>query len=230
MRPTLRLLRSGTLASRKKYLLPIVLLSGTLLSTLPGQPAGAADSSASRLRMLTDFTPRTYDLGWRVVENNATSDRSSGHFHIEQGALRFTGITNSIEGGFSSVRTHRMRLDLSNFDGVRLHAKADGRRYTWRITTANRWRGEEVSYWAEFEASGDTMTVVDIPFSAFVAKYRGFELGLPKLDPTLITGMGLMIYDRKDGPFEFHLGSVEAYAEQKHRTMDNSDTTIAGQK
>ena len=201
-----------------------------LLIILSGPLADAAGSDAGELRMLTDFTPETYDLGWRVVNDSAMGIRSEGNFEIQQGALRFTGITNTNGGGFSSVRTHRMRLNLSEFDGVRLHAKADGRRYTWRITTSTRWRGEEVSYWADFEARSDTMSVIDIPFSAFVAKYRGFELGLPELDPGLITEMGLMIYDRRNGPFEIHLASVEAYAKQSLRSIENAGTTVAGQK
>ena len=230
MRPTLRLLLSVAIASRKSYLFSIVTLSGILLMTVPGPQTGAAGSSASELRMLTDFTPETYDLGWRVVNDNVMGGRSEGDFHIEQGALRFTGVTNTNGGGFSSVRTHRMRLNLSEYDGVRLRASADGRRYTWRITTSTRWRGEEVSYWADFEIRGGGVNVIDIPFSAFVARYRGFELGLPELDPSLITGMGLMIYDRRDGPFEFHLDSVQAYANQSPPSIETAGTTIAGQK
>ena len=220
MRPTLRLLLAGAIASGKGYLLPIVLLSGILLMSVPGTRTGAAGTNAGEQRMLTDFTAETYDQGWRVVNDNVMGGRSEGYFRIDQGAMQFTGVTNPSGGGFTSVRTHRMRLNLSRYDGVRLLARADGRRYTWRITTSTRWRGEEISYWADFEASGDTMTVVDIPFSAFVAKYRGFELGLPELDPALITGMGLMIYDRRDGPFEFHLASVQAYATQAAVTLN----------
>lgn len=217
MRPTLRLLLSGTVVRRKNSLLSILLLPGIFLMTTPVPQADAAGSNAGELRMLTDFTPETYNLGWRVVNDNVMGGRSVGDFQIEQGALVFTGFTSTKGGGFSSVRTHRMRLNLSEYDGVRLLAKADGRRYTWRITTSTRWRGEEISYWAEFDTHGDTMNVVDIPFSAFVAKYRGFELGLPELDPGQITGMGLMIYDRRDGPFEFHLASVQAYAVERNR-------------
>ncbi len=211
MRPTLRRLQSIVL-------LPVLLIS------FPGQYTGAAEPGAGELRMLTDFTPATYDLGWHVVNDNVMGSGSAGDFHIEQGALRFTGFTNTLEGGFSLVRTHRMRLNLSEYDGVRLQAKADGRRYTWRITTSTRWRGEEISYWADFEARGDAMTVIDIPFSAFEAKYRGYALGLPELDPSQITEMGLMIYDRRDGPFEFHLASVQAYA------AELPAATIAGQR
>jgi hypothetical protein len=92
--------------------------------------------------------------------------------------------------------------------------KGDGRRYTWRLTTDARWRGAEVSYWADFETDTGAWSVVDIPFSSFVPRYRGTRLDGPELNPARITGMGLMIYDKLDGPFELRLASVHAVAAQ----------------
>ena len=60
--------------------------------------------------------------------------------------------------------------------------------------------------------SNGTWSTVNIPFSSFIPKYRGYQLDGPALDPGQITGMGLMIYDNQDGPFELHLASVRAYA------------------
>jgi hypothetical protein len=37
------------------------------------------------------------------------------------------------------------------------------------------------------------------------------ELDGPAVNAAQITGMGLMIYDNLDGPFELELGSVQAY-------------------
>jgi hypothetical protein len=59
-----------------------------------------------------------------------------------------------------------------------------------------------------------TWTTVDIPSSRFIPRFRGYQLDGPELDPGRITGMGLMIYDKQDGPFELHLASVHAYAEE----------------
>jgi monofunctional biosynthetic peptidoglycan transglycosylase len=140
--------------------------------------------------------------------------RSEGTFTIEQGTLRFAGRTNTDGGGFSSIRTKPVQLDLSKYGGIRLHVKGDGRRYTWRLTTDARWRGAEVSYWADFETDTGAWSVVDIPFSSFVPRYRGTRLDGPELNPARITGMGLMIYDKLDGPFELRLASVHAVAAQ----------------
>ena len=180
--------------------------------TFSGPPLDASDSYPAGELMLTDFTSNSSDLGWYVVNDNVMGGRSEGVFEQDQGQLSFTGRTNTKGGGFSSIRTKTMQLDLSNHAGIRLHVKGDGRRYTWRLTTTARWRGAQVSYWTDFETRYGTWSTVKIPFADFIPKYRGYELDGPALDPEQITGMGLMIYDNQDGPFELQLASVNAYA------------------
>jgi hypothetical protein len=108
---------------------------------------------------------------------------------------------------------------LSNYAGIRLNVFGDGRRYTWRMATSARWRGREVSYWADFETHEATWSTVDIPFSNFIPRFRGSRLEGPALDSGQITGMGLMIYDRQDGPFEVRLASVRAYTAEAAFTL-----------
>ena len=164
------------------------------------------------LLLLTDFTTASADLGWYVVNDNVMGGRSEGSFKERDGALSFTGRTNTKGGGFSSIRTKPTELDLSNHSGIQLRVKGDGRRYTWRLTTSARWRGGQVSYWADFDTQKDTWSTIDIPFSNFIPRFRGYQLDGPVLDPGQITGMGLMIYDNLDGPFALHLDSVTAYS------------------
>ena len=172
----------------------------------------AFTSSSNGETVLTDFTSNSPDLGWYVVNDTVMGGRSEGGFQEVPGELSFTGQTNTNGGGFSSIRTKTTQLDLSSHDGIRLRLKGDGRRYTWRLTTAARWRGRQISYWADFETRDGTWSTVNIPFSTFIPRYRGNQLDGPELDPKEITGMGLMIYDNQDGPFELRLASVRAYS------------------
>ena len=179
--------------------------------TVAGSPPDASDSHAEDDFLLTDFSPGGADLGWYVLNDNVMGGRSQGEFRMGAQGLEFTGRTNTNGGGFSSIRTQPMRLDLSGRTGIRLHIRGDGRRYTWRLETAARWRGRRVSYWAEFATLDGEWHTVDIPFQGFVPRFRGYQLDGPPFDPGQITGMGLMIYDRQDGPFKLHLASVSAY-------------------
>ena len=113
--------------------------------------------------LLTDFTSNSADLGWYVVNDNVMGGRSEGGFEQEEGELRFTGRTNTNGGGFSSIRSQPAQLDLSNYTGIELKIRGDGRRYTWRLTTEAHWRGKQISYWADFETRDGTWTTVNTP-------------------------------------------------------------------
>jgi hypothetical protein len=190
----------------------ISLFSGLLLMTLLGPPLIASESPAKGELLLTDFTSGSPELGWYVVNDNVMGGRSEGDFEQQPGELRFAGRTNTNGGGFSSIRTSPLRLDLSSHTGIRLRVKGDGRRYTWGLTTDARWRGRPVAYWADFETRNGSWITVDIPFSSFIPRFRGARLDGPPPNPGRITGMGLMIYDNQDGPFEMHLATVHAYS------------------
>ncbi len=199
---------------------PRFLLSLTL-ATLLMTNSSAAGADVPATRLLTDFTPRTADFGWYVVNDNVMGGRSRGGFEPVEGALRFRGSTNTNGGGFSSIRTRTVRMDLSSFEGIEVRVKGDGRRYTWRLTTGARYRGRPVSYWADFETRKGEWVDAAIPFTAFKPQFRGFKLRGPKLDPRRIQGMGLMIYDKKDGPFELELARVRAFNKKPAFTLSD---------
>ena len=171
----------------------------------------SADPGSNTGLLLTDFTAKSADLGWYVLNDNVMGGRSEGDFEQEHGVLEFTGRTNTNGGGFSSIRTKPTELDLSAYAGIQLRVYGDGRRYTWRLTTNARWRGRQISYWAEFPTQDGAWTTVDIPVTRFRPRNRGYQLDGPPLDPGQVTGMGLMIYDGLDGPFALKLDSVTAY-------------------
>lgn len=179
--------------------------------TLASSTIEAANQGSDEVFVITDFTAATSDLGWYVVNDSVMGGRSDGGFEKDRDGLHFTGRTNTNGGGFSSIRTGDLQFDLSNYSGIRLSVKGDGRRYTWRLTSDARWRGRPVSYWAEFETRDGTWSTVDIPFASFIPRFRGSQLEGPALDPEKITGMGLMIYDNEDGPFDLRLAGVRAY-------------------
>ncbi len=183
-----------------------------LVPLLMTTAATTSHAEADPLRLITDFTDASADLGWYVLNDNVMGGRSAGDFRIGDGRLDFSGRTNTDGGGFSSIRTELLSLDLSAYDGIRLRVRGDGRRYTWRLTTDARYYGREVGYWADFETQDGVWQSIDVPFSRFVPRFRGSRLSGPPLDTGTITGMGLMIYDKRDGPFELQLESVQAYS------------------
>jgi len=197
---------------RNTDLTPFALVFGLLLLSFPCPPLDASDSDPRREPMITDFTPDSPDLSWYVQNDNVMGGRSEGGFEQAQGELIFAGSTNTNGGGFSSIRTRPFELDLSNYDGIQLRVKGDGRRYTWQLQTDALWRGRRISYWADFDTTEGEWSTVDIPFSDFFPQFRGYKLDGPELDPAQMTEMGVYIYDKKDGPFELRLDSIQGYS------------------
>ena len=193
---------------------PLILLLGTLQMTSPSSSIADNECRNGYAVLLTDFSPTTNALGWYSLNDNVMGGRSEGGFEIKPGHLRFAGRTNTNGGGFSSIRTGPLRLNLSNQSGIRLQVKGDGRRYTWRIASNAAWRGQQIGYWATFDTTPEKWITVDIPFSRFVPRFRGTVLDGPPLDIENITGMGLMIYDKQDGQFEILLRTVASYSKR----------------
>ncbi|MEL6546463.1 MAG: CIA30 family protein [Myxococcota bacterium] len=168
-------------------------------------------SGASVSPVLTDFTADTADLGWFVLNDNVMGGRSEGGFTVTDDRLRFSGRTNTNGGGFSSIRSAPLTLNLSEREGIEIRVRGDGRRYTWRLSTDARYRGRELGYWAKFDTTNGEWQTIRIPFAQFAPRFRGQPLTGPALEPSQIRGMGLMVYDGLDGVFEIELASVGTY-------------------
>ena len=192
-----------------------VLSLGIILLALLCPPLSASESNELDTLSLTSFNPDGDGLDWYVQNDNVMGGRSEGGFDISLGVLIFSGNTNTNGGGFSSIRTQPLKLDLSAYTGIRVKVKADGRRYTWGIQTDARWRGRRINYWADFDTMADETNVIDIPFMNFFPQFRGFELDGPELDTSQIAEFALYQYDKTDGPFALRLISVEAYMENE---------------
>ena len=192
----------------------IITISLAVFSVAIGLVYETANSQETEIMdtlILSEFTGDSSGLGWYIQNDNVMGGQSQGRFQVTSDELIFSGNTNTDGGGFSSIRTHPLQLDLSDRSGIRVKVKGDGRRYTWHLQTDARWRGRSVNYWADFNTSMDELVSVDIPFTSFVPQFRGFKLDGPELNTRQITQLGLYIYDKNDGPFELVLLSVEAY-------------------
>lgn len=190
-----------------------VLLSASLCA-LAGASADKPELGDNIL-VLNTFSNAGPVLQWSVQNDTVMGGRSQGGFELINDRLVFSGITNTNGGGFSSIRTRRFAKDLSDYSGIKVAVKADGRKYTWSIQTDAIWRGRQISYWADFgtTANAEAVEEIYIPFTKFSPQFRGYKLDGPELDRSKISEFALYQYDKTDGPFELQLFSVEAYAE-----------------
>ena len=171
-------------------------------------------ATAAEHKAVAEFAPEEFrKLDWRVVDDGVMGGLSQGKQEIsDDGILRFSG-TLSLEnnGGFSSLRTGNVKLDLSGAEGVMLRVKGDGRSYQVRFSTDAEYRGREMSFQAGFPTTKGEWTEVKIPFARFAGTWRGMELPDKVFDPAKIRRIGLQLADKKQGTFELHIDWIRSY-------------------
>ncbi|MFK7852346.1 MAG: CIA30 family protein, partial [Akkermansiaceae bacterium] len=152
-------------------------------------------------------------LDWRVVNDGVMGGLSKGQLNVSKdGILNFKGnLSLENNGGFSSIRTEKVSMDFSDADGFKARVKGDGRTYQLRFNTDARFRGMEVSFMAEFPTKKDSWTEVEIPFSDFTGSFRGMKLRKETFDPSKISRVGLLLADKKSGPFELNVDWIRTY-------------------
>ena len=187
----------------------IILVAGLPVSSLT---LGAAVTSVA------EFDKSESDsLSWRVVNDGVMGGLSKGDFGVSgEGILTFKGML-SLEnnGGFSSIRTEKVKMDLSNADGLLVRVKGDGRTYQMRFGTDARFRGMEVSFMAEFKTRKGEWAEVKIPFNQFKGSFRGMKLKDEVFDPSKISRVGLLLADKKPGEFELNVDWIRTYGNTK---------------
>jgi len=125
-------------------------------------------------------------------------------------------------GGFSSLRTGNVDFDLSNAEGLVARVKGDGLTYQFRLVTEARYRGMEVSFSAEFPTTKGEWTEVRVPFSKFFASFRGMKLKDEEFDPGKIRRLGILLGDKKAGPFELEVDWIRSYGSDGGSIVDQA--------
>jgi monofunctional biosynthetic peptidoglycan transglycosylase len=169
---------------------------------------------AGEPQSVAEFAPEeSQQLDWRIVDDGVMGGLSQGKREISKdGVLRFFG-TLSLEnnGGFSSLRTGAVKLDLSGAEGIIMRVKGDGRSYQLRLGTDAEYRGREMSFQAGFATTKDEWTEVKMPYGSFVGTWRGTELPDTTFDPAKVRRLGLQLADKKAGPFELQVDWIRCY-------------------
>ncbi|MFT4637313.1 MAG: transforming growth factor-beta-induced protein [Verrucomicrobiales bacterium] len=163
---------------------------------------------------VTEFAkPENKALGWRIVDDGVMGGLSQGKVSFSApGIMMFQGdLSLENNGGFSSVRTSNINLDLQAFEGFRMRVKGDGRSYQLRMATDERYRSGEVSFKASFPTTRGEWREVKVPFSTLMGSWRGQILKERKFDSSKIRQISLLLGDKKAGTFKLEVDWIRAY-------------------
>lgn len=185
-------------------------LAGCALTTV----SLAGSNTGERGESIAEFSPdESKRLSWQVVNDGVMGGLSNGNIEIsDDGKMRFSGkLSLKNNGGFTTFRSSDLELDLGRDQGLVLLVKGDGRTYEARLATDERFRSGEISFTGDFKTTKGKWEEVKIPFSDFKASFRGMSLRDRTLDPSKIRRVGILLGDKKEGPFELEIDWIRSY-------------------
>lgn len=197
--------------SNKWFVLTVVAMSACTVF--------AASFESEQVEPLFSFEETNSTEIWRSVNDGVMGGRSKGSFErTEQKTLLFTGdLSLENGGGFASIRTTPGALNLGGTSGILVKARGDARTYRVQLLTDER---IATSYRANLPTQKGVFNEVLIPFSDF--KLQTFGSLVPNsepIDPAAIKSIGLSVADKKAGPFEFELESIQIFRGEVKRLV-----------
>jgi monofunctional biosynthetic peptidoglycan transglycosylase len=160
------------------------------------------------LRPLFAFDAPDAAAKWQAVNDGVMGGRSDGRLRITPDAtLEFFG-TLSLEnnGGFASVRSTPTPLALRAGDELVLRVRGDGREYSLNLYVPRRQMA--FSYRATFKTVPGEWIEVPFPLDRFEATSFGQVVRNQPLVPAEINGVGLLLGDKKPGPFRLEVAMI----------------------
>ncbi len=158
-------------------------------------------------RVLFSFAEKSAD--WFVVNDGVMGGISSSTVKLENGVLVFEGqVRLENNGGFASVRSNSSEQDLSEYSGVIVKFRGDGKMYAMNLRTSS---AKGVLYQVEFQTTADAWLEIRIPFAQFRPTRFGNSLKGFALEKSRIESFGFIIANKRAERFKLEVDWIKAY-------------------
>ena len=180
---------------------------GLLNTVLLTESHVLADEGVRNLIVFED--PEAAAKQWQAVNDGVMGGRSEGQFRIiDSGYLEFFGnLSLANNGGFASIRTRASKLGLETGDTLVAKIRGDGRTYTFNLYVPTR--SVAFSYRTDFKTTKDEWIEVELPLRDFEATSFGRKVRNQPLDPSDVSAIGILLGDKKQGPFKLDLAWIK---------------------
>ena len=176
-----------------------------------GLLGGSAVAQTKSCKTLLEHSEGQTENPWRTVNDGVMGGLSDGGSVLQNGALTFSGVTNTNGGGFSSIRMRTAPGAIAEADHLKIHMKRDARTYSMTLRTNVTSYQRRIAFRSAITGApegewGDGI----LSFDTLKASIWGRPVPDAVFDPSEVVEIGLIIYDGKDGPFEMQLKRIEA--------------------
>lgn len=146
---------------------------------------------------------------WYIVNDTVMGGVSTAQGYVDNSVLMFNGdLSLDNNGGFTSIR-RELRTDLTDFTGIQMRVRGDGRSYYLRLSDYSDRR--ETSHEQLFATQAGEWTTVSIPFDQLAANFRGFAIDRPPIDPANLLTLSIMLREKDPGYFQLEIDWIQAY-------------------
>jgi monofunctional biosynthetic peptidoglycan transglycosylase len=173
-------------------------------------------ADAATNKVLFEFETPAATAGWATVNDDVMGGVSTSSFTWgEGGSAEFKGnLSLDNNGGFASVRTTSQLPEIKGSIAFVVRVRGDGRTYRFTARMSNAWNSP--TYQAEFETTAGEWLDVELPLRAFKASFRGRPLpNEPPLDASRINVIGVLLGDKKPGPFRLEVRRISVTQTQR---------------
>ena len=156
-----------------------------------------------------NFAQETETLKWRSVNDSVMGGLSKGASYETEASNRMFSGTISLKnnGGFSSIRSSGGNYDLSEYSGMEIPVRGDGRKY---FLTSRSGGSSRLAFWSPVQPKAGEWETIKVPFKSFYATSFGRTIR-GKLNTKTINSFGFMLYDKKEGIFSLEIKSIRPY-------------------
>lgn len=155
---------------------------------------------------IVKFSKNTSLTSWTIVNDVVMGGKSTSTISKNsEGNAVFKGeVSLENNGGFSSLRHRFDKIDISQFNKIKIRLKGDGKKYQFRIKPS---RFNQYSYVNYIQTNGDWQTI-EINLSDFSPVFRGRKLDLPNFLGNELEEIGFLIGNKKNESFKLIIDSI----------------------
>jgi monofunctional biosynthetic peptidoglycan transglycosylase len=159
--------------------------------------------------------PDAFEAGrWIILNDTVMGGVSQSSFgRTADGTALFAGdVSLANFGGFASVRSPHGEFELSDYQGLAVRVRGDGRPY--KLYLKHDLADDGTMYWADIDPPKDEWATLRVPFERFEPHRRGMPLLFrPAANARTVRAVGFLIADKQSGPFRLEVDWIKAYGQ-----------------
>ncbi|MGB0347251.1 MAG: CIA30 family protein [Balneolaceae bacterium] len=159
-----------------------------------------------------DFGAEKDGRNWRIINDGVMGGISIGQAGLDENSLLFVGqLSFENNGGFASLRSNRMNLDLSDAEFIEIKYRLDGIKFSFMFEQYSRFWQPYYSYPLQI-TEGEWVTKI-IPVESLqetrMSEYTGRSFD--KENARSFFRIGFISDDKKDERFELEIDYISIY-------------------